>query len=358
MTWRMPAETAPHDRIWMAFPREGDVMGDSSAARQATYAAWTAVAHAIVPFEPVTMVVDPSELERARRMLSSDIDIVEAPLDDFWMRDIGPTFVIDDETGSLGGIDWVFNAWGDQGGAFARDAAIAEFVLGQAACERIPSLLVNEGGAIHVDGEGTVMVTETVQLDPGRNPYATHERVEAELARTLGVRHTIWLPRGLTRDYEPLGTRGHVDMIATFAAPGTVLVHEQPDASHPDHAVMREVRAVLERATDAAGRSLTLIDLPAPAQLTDDEGYVDWNYVNHLTVNGGVIACGYDDPAADARARELLAEAHPGRTVVTVDAREILARGGGIHCITQQQPSAPARSATAASADNAARSGA
>ena len=102
MTWRMPAETAPHDRIWMAFPREGEVMGDSSAAREATYAAWVSVAHAIVPFEPVTMVVDPSELSRARQLLSDEVDIVEAPLDDFWMRDIGPTFVIDDETGELG----------------------------------------------------------------------------------------------------------------------------------------------------------------------------------------------------------------------------------------------------------------
>jgi agmatine deiminase len=339
----MPAETAPHDRIWMAFPREGEVMGDSSAAREATYAAWTSVAHAILPFEPVTMVVDPSELARARQLLSAEIDIVEAPLDDFWMRDIGPTFVIDDETGALGGVDWIFNAWGDQGGSFARDARIAETVLSQVGCERISSLLVNEGGAIHVDGDGTVMVTETVQLDPGRNRYATKERVEAELARTLGTTTTIWLPRGLTRDYEPLGTRGHVDMIATFAAPGTVLVHEQPEAGHPDHAVMREVRAVLEQAVDARGRSLQLIDLPAPAQLTDDEGFVDWNYVNHLTVNGGVIACGYGDDVADARARDLLGAAYPGRTVVTVDAREILARGGGIHCITQQQPSVPSR---------------
>jgi agmatine deiminase len=335
----------------MAFPREGEVMGDSSAAREATYAAWVSVAHAIVPFEPVTMVVDPTERERARRMLSAEIEVVEAPLDDFWMRDIGPTFVIDDETGELGGVDWVFNAWGDQGGTFERDALIAEFVLEHAGVTRVPSLLINEGGAIHVDGEGTVMVTETVQLDPGRNRYATKERVEAELARTLGVAQTIWLPRGLTRDYEPLGTRGHVDMIATFASPGVVLVHEQPDASHPDHAVMREVRAVLEQATDAAGRSLQLIDLPAPAQLTDDEGFVDWNYVNHVTVNGGVIACGYDDPVADARARELLGAAYPGREVVTVDAREILARGGGIHCITQQQPRVAARTVGGAARD-------
>jgi len=350
MTWHMPAETAPHDRMWMAFPREGELLGDTSAAREATYDAWSDVAHAIVQFEPLTMVVDPSERERARRMLSADIDIVEAPLDDFWMRDMGPTFVIDDATGELAGVDWVFNAWGDQGGSFARDALIAEFVIGQAGVPRIPSLLVNEGGAIHVDGAGTVMVTETVQLDPGRNRYATKERVEAELARTIGARHAIWLPRGLTRDYEPLGTRGHVDMVATFASPGVVLVHDQPDAGHPDHAVMREVRAVLEASVDAAGRPLELIDLPAPAQLTDAEGFVDWNYVNHAVVNGGVIACGYDDAVADARARDLLSAAYPGRRVVTVDAREILARGGGIHCITQQQPSvAPHRAGPSAS---------
>jgi agmatine deiminase len=343
MTWRMPAESAPHDRIWMAFPREGEVMGDSSAARAATYDAWASVAHAILPFEPVTMVVDPSERERARRVLSAEIEVVEAPLDDFWMRDIGPTFVIDDETGELAGVDWIFNAWGDQGGSFARDALIAQTVLELAGVPRIPSLLVNEGGAIHVDGEGTVMVTETVQLDPGRNRYATKERVEAELARTLGTTHTIWLPRGLTRDYEPLGTRGHVDMVAAFASPGTVLLHQQPDAAHPDHAVTTALRALLEDQVDAAGRPLQIVDLPAPARLRDDEGFVDWNYVNHLVVNGGVIACGYDDPIADARARELLGAAYPGREVVTVDAREILARGGGIHCITQQQPAAPAR---------------
>lgn len=337
MVWRMPAETAPQSRIWMAFPREGDVIGDSSAARAATYEAWTAVAHAILPFEPVTMVVDPSEMERARAMLDPAIDIVEAPLNDFWMRDFGPTFVIDDETGALGGVDWIFNAWG-QGADCEKDALIAERVLGEVAATRIPSLLVNEGGGIHVDGEGTVLVTETVQLDPDRNPWATKERVEEELKRTLGVEAVIWLPRGLTRDYDELGTRGHVDIVATFAAPGRVLVHAQHDPAHPDHDVMPEIYAALRGATDARGRSLELIELPAPAQLTDDEGFVDYSYVNHLVVNGGVIACGFGDEVADARAREILSAAYPGRTVVTVDAREIFARGGGIHCITQQQP--------------------
>lgn len=344
MSWRMPAETAPHERTWMAFPRPGLTLGDDAASAEEAYAAWTAVAHAVARFEPVTMVVDPVERDRARRMLSADIAQLEAPLDDYWMRDMGPTFVVDDERpGVLGGVDWIFNGWGaPKWASWSNDREIGRFVTDAVGAELVSSVLVNEGGAIHVDGEGTVLVTETVQLDPGRNPYADRARVEAELARTIGATKVVWLPRGLTRDYEDLGTRGHVDMVATIPSPGTLLLHEQPDPEHPDHVVMRELRAFLSEATDAAGRRFEIIDLPAPAQLRDDEGFVDWNYVNHLAVNGGVIACGYGDERADAAARDLLAAAYPGREVVTVDARPILARGGGIHCITQQQPRAEA----------------
>lgn len=331
----------------MAFPRPNATLGDTPSEREAAYAAWSAVAHAAVEYEPVTMVVDPSEAGRARRMLSAAIDIVERPLDDSWMRDIGPTFVLD-ERGTLGAVDWVFNGWGGQSdwASWENDQHIARSVAGEAGASLIASSLVNEGGAIHVDGEGTVLVTQTVQLDPGRNPALDRAAVEAELARTIGATTVIWLPRGLTRDYEPFGTRGHVDMIATIPSPGTLLLHQQNDPAHPDHAVMRELRAFLAEQGDAAGRPFTIVDLPAPLTVRDAEGFVDWNYVNHLVVNDGVIACGYGpgEERADARAREILAEVYPGRTVVTVDAREILARGGGIHCITQQQPVSAATS--------------
>lgn len=344
MSWRMPAETAPHDRVWMAFPRPGHTLGSSADEAEAAYTAWAEVSIAVAEFEPVSMVVDPLEVERARRMLPSDITIVEAPLDDFWMRDFGPTFVFDD-TGTLGAVDWIFNAWGGMpGSTWSKDREIARFVAEQSGAELVSSMLVNEGGAIHVDGEGTVLVTETVQLDPARNPFADRLRIERELERTIGATHVIWLPRGLTRDYEPLGTRGHVDMVAAIPSPGTLLMHRQDDPSHPDFAVCRGLRTFLEGTTDAAGREWTIIDLPAPTTLSDDEGFVDWNYVNHLVVNGGVVACGYGEERADAAARDILAKAYPGRRVVTVDAREILARGGGIHCITQQQPSPPAAS--------------
>lgn len=340
MGWRMPSETAEHSGTWMAFPREGVTLGATDALREEGYAAWTAVARAVARFEPVTMAVDPSETARAGRMLGADVRLLETPLDEFWMRDVGPSFVVDDERpGVLGAVDWTFNGWGAPEWAEWRlSAELARTVAAVAGAEVVSSLLVTEGGAIHVDGEGTVLVTETVLLDPRRNPLADRARVEAELARTIGATRVVWLPRGLHRDYDDFGTGGHVDIVATLPSPGRVLLHDQRDPAHPDAALSASLRARLEGEVDAAGRSFEVVTLPAPATLRDAHGFVDWSYVNHLVVNGGVIACGFGEPRADADARAVLADAYPGREVVTVDARPLFDRGGGVHCITQQQP--------------------
>ncbi|QIS11419.1 hypothetical protein F5544_17715 [Nocardia arthritidis] len=220
MTWMMPPETAPQERIWMAFPPLGASVFDTPESAHDARTAWAAVAHAVLDFEPVTVVVDPADRAQARRYLSAEVELVEAPLDDAWMRDIGPTFVLD-EQGGLGAVDWVFNGWGGQDWArWERDRHIGALVGGLAGAELIGSTLVNEGGGIQVDGRGTVLVTETVQLDPGRNPGIEKSAVAAELARTIGARHLVWLPRGLTRDSERFGTRGHVDIVAAVPAPG------------------------------------------------------------------------------------------------------------------------------------------
>jgi len=334
----MPSETDPHERTWMAFPVAGDSIGNDAASVDEARTAWSSVAHAVAEFEPVTMVVDPDELDAAKEHLSASIDTIVAPLDDAWIRDMGPTFVLG-ESGELAGVDWTFNGWGSDWATWGKDALIAEAVIDAAGAERISSVLVNEGGGIHVDGHGTVLLTETVQLGASRNPFATKARVEAELTRTIGATNFIWLPRGLARDYERFGTKGHVDIVATITSPGNVLIHAQKNPAHPDFEVTRVVRDVFEASTDSAGGAWTVTELPAPEALTDDEGFVDYSYVNHLVVNGGVIACGFGEERADAVAREILADAYPGRKVVTVDARPLFARGGGIHCITQQQPS-------------------
>ena len=211
--WRMPAEWAPHERTWMAWPSAGYTLGDTEADAEEARDTWAAVARAVARFEPVTVVVDPADEAVARDSLGYRIEVVTAPLDDAWMRDIGPTFVVGAD-GSLGGVDWVFNGWGAQRWAtWDKDTRVASFVAARAGATRILSDLVNEGGGLHVDGLGTVLLTETVQLDPGRNPGLGRAEVEAEMARTIGATTCIWLPRGLTRDYDEFGTRGHVDIV-------------------------------------------------------------------------------------------------------------------------------------------------
>ncbi|TCI98843.1 agmatine deiminase family protein [Aeromicrobium sp. IC_218] len=329
MTWTMPAETAPHSCTWMAWPSSGYTLGETDADADEARRTWASVAHAISAFEPVRMVVDPSAVGVARDHLGANVELLEAPLDDAWMRDIGPTFVVDGDR--LGAVDWTFNGWGGQAWAsWEHDAQVAGRVAEWAGATLVPSDLVNEGGGIHVDGAGTVLVTTTVQLDVGRNPDLTAADVEAELRRTLGVRDVVWLPRGLTRDYAELGTRGHVDIVAAMPEPGVVLLHRQLDPRHPDHSLDVTLRAALPQ-------EWRVVDLPAPQQLVDEAGPVDYSYVNHLACNGGVVMGGFDDPHDD-RAAEVLAEVYPGREVVRVDARPLFARGGGVHCITQQQP--------------------
>ncbi|MFC7487049.1 agmatine deiminase family protein [Knoellia sp. CPCC 206453] len=339
MTWLMPSETARQERVWMSFPPQGYTLGESAADADEARTTWAAVANAITEFEPVSMVVDPADLDLARSYLSAEIDLVTEPLDDAWMRDIGPTFV-HDEAGQVAAVDWIFNGWGQQEWAtWAKDSRIGSAVIDRAGVKRVSSSIVNEGGGIHVDGQGTVLLTESVQLDPDRNPGLTKADIEAELSRTIGGTHFIWLPRGLARDREMFGTRGHVDIVATIPSPGVLLLHAQEDKTHPDHELWRELRELLAGTRDAHGRSWEVIDLPAPDVLVDDEGWVDYSYVNHLVVNDGVIACSFDD-RRDAEAADILAAAYPGRKVVSVDARPIFSRGGGIHCITQQQPTA------------------
>jgi agmatine deiminase len=341
--FRMPAEWTTHERTWMAWPGPNptiDGPDDVAAAR----AAWASVAHAVRRFEPVTVVCGPGQAAEAAALLGPGIDTVERDLDDAWMRDIGPTFLTDGR-GRLAAVDWRFNGWGAQPWArWEHDQRIAASVADLAGARTYASTLVNEGGAIHVDGEGTVLLTETVQLGPERNPGWTRAEVEAEIHAQLGTRKAIWLPRGLTGDYPPggFGTLGHVDIVAAFARPGVVVAHSQPDPAHPDHEITEEIIGLLRAQTDAQGRRLEVVEVPAPTELEADGRWADHSYINHYLCNRGVVLCAFDDPR-DEEAAAIFRRLFPDRTVTLVDARTIFAGGGGIHCITQQQPRAGVR---------------
>lgn len=336
MTFRMPPEWAPHKRTWMAWPCNPFTIGLVGSNEDA-WNAWAVVANAIAAFEPVTMVCPKGEAAAARAYLGENVEIVETELGDSWMRDFGPTFVVDDD-GRLGAVDWTFNGWG--GRTFpdaSADAWIARFVAGRTGAVHMPSKLVNEGGGIHVDGEGTLLLTETVQLNRNRNPSWTRQEVEDELHARLGTTKAIWLPRGLVADTAEAGTDGHVDTLACFAAPGVVMVHGQPDPAHPDHATAKEIEAILRAGTDARGRKLEVVVLDAPAERYVDGEPLSCSYVNFSFVNGGVVLCAFDDPQDD-KVAALFRRSFPDRKVVSVDAIPIFMGGGGVHCITQQEP--------------------
>jgi len=315
----------------MAWP-SAEYFADLDRARRA----WAQVANTIVRYEPVTMVANADQVTSARDALEAGVEIIGAPIDDAWMRDSGPTFLLDSAS-ALGAVDWVFNGWGAQRWAsWEHDARIAGTVIDHAGARRFASELVNEGGAIHVDGEGTVILTETVQLDPDRNPGWSRDRVEAELATTIGTTRAIWLPRGLAADYGEMGTRGHVDLLAAFVRPGVVVAHRQPDPTSPDRAVADENAAILR----AAG--LEVVPLIAPPASTAPGRPGDWSYVNFYVGNGFVLVGTLGDDVHDDAACRTLATLFPGRAIERVDARPMFECGGGIHCITQQQPASRA----------------
>ena len=332
MSWLMPAEWHPHECTWMAWPSAGYTLGDTVEKADQARQTWANVANAIVEFEPVKMIVSPGDEELASSYLDSKVQVFTAPLNDAWMRDIGPTFVLSENL-EVAAVDWVFNGWGQQSWAsWNHDSQIAKVIGGLENKPVLESSLVNEGGGIHVNGAGTILLTETVQLGEGRNSHLAKSEVESELAAKLGVSKFVWLKRGLTRDYDEFGTRGHVDIVACFASENTILMHDQLDPRHPDFEVSQEVKQTLEASGD-----FEIISIPAPKTLTDQDGPVDFSYINHYVCNGAVILCSFDDPN-DSVAKAIIEKAYPGRKVVQVDARALFERGGGIHCITQQQP--------------------
>ena len=332
MALRMPAEWTEHDGCLMAWPTRQDLWGGVLAEARREYAA---VARAIAEFEPVTMVARPGQGADAREQCGAGVEVVELPIDDSWFRDSGPIFVLGPD-GERAGVDFRFNAWGEKHHPFDADDRISALLLERAGVHRIASEMILEGGAITVDGEGTLITTEQCLLHPNRNPGLTKQQIEAELMARLGVSKVIWLPYGGLEDAE---TDGHVDGVCAFVGPAQVLMSLPDDPEHPDYQRMRDNRAVLEAATDALGRTLEILDLPQSAFVDVDGEETEVCYLNFYVANGGVGVPVADVPA-DAGALAVIAAAFPDRKVVGVRSRVIGYGGGGVHCITQQIPTA------------------
>lgn len=336
----------------MIWPERPDVWRNGAKPAQAAY---TAVANAIAQFEPVTMVVSAEQFRHARLRLPGHIRVVEVSNDDAWMRDVGPTFVVNNQ-GEVRGVDWQFNAYGGlaEGLYFPwdQDALLAQKVLEITAVDRYVAPIVAEGGSIHVDGQGTLLTTEDCLLNPNRNPDMSQEAVEEALRNYLNVEEIIWLRCEVEGDE----TNGHVDQLCCFARPGEIVLAWTDDRENIYFDVVREAYDTLMTTRDANGRRFKIhkLPLPNPMFLTQEEAdgievnniafkrevgmpLVD-TYINFYIANGGVVVPIFDQPKQDSKALQTLSEVFPERQVVGVPSREIGIGGGLIHCITQQQP--------------------
>jgi agmatine deiminase len=332
----MPPEAARHERCWMAWPCREELWGERMAAARQAYAE---VAQAIAQFEPVTMIARPDRTAEASLHCGQGISVLPLEHDDSWTRDTLPTFVTDQQ-GQLAGIDWRFNGYGEQAPNYAKDARLAEAICERLKVPRFAAPLVLEGGAVHVDGEGSCLVCAGSVVDPRRNPGLGRAAVETVLADHLGVAKVIWLEHGLVGDR----TGGHVDNLACFARPGVVLALACRDADDANHAVLQDNLARLRAESDARGRALEVIEIEQPApQLRADGSRIAASYINFYLANDALILPMFDDPM-DNPAYKAIAAAFADRRVVQVDASDLVHGGGGIHCITQQQPAVQAPS--------------
>jgi agmatine deiminase len=349
--YRMPGEFEPHAGCWMLWPERPDNWRLGAKPAQQAFAA---VATAIAGSEPVSVGASAAQYDNARRRLPVEVRVVELSSDDAWMRDVGPTFVVNGR-GGLRGVDWMFNAWGGLDGGiyfpWDRDEAVAQKVLEIEGCNRYRAPFVLEGGSIHVDGQGTLITTEECLLNRNRNAHLSRGEIERLLMRYLGVETIVWLGKGVHLDE----TDGHVDNLCAFVRPGEVVLTWTDDRRDPQYEVSRDAWERLMQVRDARGRRFKVHKLsqPGPLHMTKAEAEgidaaegsqpreagsrLAGSYVNFYLGNRRVVVP-LLDPKRDGAALRKLKSLFPKREVVGVPGREILLGGGNVHCITQQVP--------------------
>jgi agmatine deiminase len=324
-----PAEFERHERTWMIWPHRSDLYEARLGPMQAEY---VKIVEAISQFEPVSVVAHPDHAETARQRVGNLAEVVPMPVDDFWTRDCGPSFLTNGN-GKLAGVDWTFNAWGGKHSPWDEDNRLAARILQREGAEIRKSWLTTEGGSFALDGEGTLIITETSILNPNRNPGVNKALAEAELKAMLGVEKVVWLP-GDPMDKE---TDGHIDGMCAFVRPGVVLFETNPDDSDPHSRILKTNLAALKSQTDAKGRAFEIILLEEAVEAEVTSNVFCRSYINFYIANGGVIVPGYGIPG-DAKALATIQAAYPDRKAVMVQVNAIAAGGGAIHCITQEQP--------------------
>lgn len=324
---RLPAEWEPHLGTIVAWPGRAEVWGEHlDAGRHETLELVRAIARS----EHVLLAVDPESKQSASPARGTNVTTVPIPLDDCWARDISPLFAIG--ASGLVAVDFEFNAWGGKFVPHRKDAMFGLGVSDALGIQREDVALVLEGGSITTDGQGTAVLVEDTVLGSNRNPGVTREAVEAILQSSLGLETFIWLPYGLLGDTD---TDGHVDNVAVFVRPGSLLVQVAPSGRHEDAARLAVNRMVLQKARDAQGRQLSIIEVPwLPTSPFDNSR--PCSYVNSYLTNDEVLVPTVGAPS-DEQALAILGEAF-GRTPRALPSAALSFGGGGPHCMAMNIP--------------------
>jgi len=327
-----PEESQPHERSFMQWPVSRRVYPDRRFLSDLQHTI-ADIANTIAEFEPVVMLMDSAHEKAARRLLGSKVEIWDIATEDLWARDSGPSFVVDGK-GGLAMSHFNFNGWGGKQ-VHRQDGKIAARVAERMGLQLFDAGLVGEPGGAEVDGQGTLIVHESSWVNANRNKGTKHD-VGQMLLATYGADKVIWAPGIKGADI----TDYHIDALARFTEPGTVLIQigEQIDRNDPWSRAAFETYDILEAATDAKGRKLELVKVPEPWDIRIKSYDFVASYVNYYVCNGAVIASQFGDKATDEEARAVLAGHYPGREIVMLNTDPVGEVGGGIHCATHEQP--------------------
>jgi agmatine deiminase len=329
--FHMAAEWTEHRRTWIAWPHRKEVWKDDFNAAQN---AFESLVRTISRFEPVVLITDPNDAVYVtpRFQTSKHVSVSTVNIDDSWIRDNGPTFLVGTE-GQVRATLWNFNAWGEKHVPYASDAQLAKTICRINGIPAYTAPLVCEGGGIHTNGAGTLLTTDTVVLNANRNPAMSRAKVTDILQQYTGCDHTIWLPNGIVGDE----TDGHIDNVACFVEPNTVFATHTSDRHDENYVPLKENLEVLSDATTSSNEKLQVVRLPLPNPVMHNGRRLTASYLNFYFANGAVVVPVFDDPN-DAVAVSIFKKCFKNRTIATFKARPICVGGGGIHCVVLNEP--------------------
>lgn len=338
----MPAEWSLQEAVWLSWP-VADERHWGGVKQTLIREKFAEIAAAVSRFETVRINAAGAEhgavlaaCNRAKAV-PERVELFDHPHNDVWCRDHGPIFVKHRESGEVAVTDWGFNAWGGKFPPYDLDDSIPRQVADKLGMKRFEGGMILEGGAIEINGAGQLLTTEAVLLNANRNPHLSREEIERNLREGLGVQDILWLKEGIEGD----DTDGHIDDLARFVDPSTILACVENDRGSPNHAILNDNLRHLRSFADGSGRGFEVVEMPLP-EACQVPGWrlpvLPASYVNFLIVNGGVLVPIFRQRKNDDRALGMLRELFPDREVVGIDCLDLVEEGGTLHCISQQQP--------------------